>query len=131
MLLSCGTFGILFLCENNYIYRFLDLHWCTFNVFYAITWLYYKNVQYLEEIMKRWVSEVHICALRYTFVPWANCALKSLADSWNAHPLSSEKNRSSEQLWILWINIQKGELCTYKVSFILIPQVKCFHFLDF
>ena len=65
------------------------------------------------------------------FVPRANRALKFFADSWNAHPLSSEKNRSSEQLWILWMNIQKGELCTYEVSFILIPQVKCFHFLDF
>ena len=30
------------------------------NVFYAITGLYYKNVQYLEEIMKRCVNEVHI-----------------------------------------------------------------------
>ena len=36
------------------------------NVFYAITGLYYKNVQYLEEIMKRWVNEVHIWALQYT-----------------------------------------------------------------
>ena len=65
------------------------------------------------------------------FVPRANRALKFFADSWNAHPLSSEKNRSSEQLWILWMNSQKGELCTYEVSFILIPHMKCFHFLDF
>ena len=65
------------------------------------------------------------------FVLHANRALKFSADSWNAHPLSSEKNRSSGQLWILWMNNQKGELCTYEVSFILIPQVKCFHFLDF
>ena len=63
-----------------------------------------------------------------TFVPRANHALKFLKDSWNAHPLSIEKNRSSEQLWILWKNIQKGELCTYEVSFIVIPQVKRFHF---
>ena len=65
------------------------------------------------------------------FVPRANRALKFFADSWNAHPLSSEKNRSSEQLWILWMNNQKGELFAYEVSFILIPQVKCFHSLDF
>ena len=80
--------------------------------------------------MKRWVNEVHIWALQYTFVPRANLALKFFADSWNAHPISIEKIRSSEQLWILWMNIQKEELCTYKVSFILIPQVKSlFRFL--
>ena len=65
------------------------------------------------------------------FVQCANHALKFFADSWNAHPLSSEKNRSSEQLWIWWMNNQKGELFTYEVSFILIPQAKCFHSLDF
>ena len=97
------------------------------NTFYAITGLYYKNVQYLEEIMKWWVNEVHMGVLQHTFVPRANCALNFFADSWNAHPLSSEKNRSSEQLWILWMNIQKVELCTYTVNFILIPQVKGFH----
>ena len=77
--------------------------------------------------MKRWVNEVHIWALQYTFIPRGNRALKCFADSWNAHPLSSGKNRSSEQLWVLWMNIQKGELCAYEVNFILIPQVKCFH----
>ena len=81
--------------------------------------------------MKRRVNEVHIGALQYTFVSRANWALKFVADSWNSHPLSIQKNRSSEQLWILWMNSQKGELCTYGVIFILIPQVKCFHFLDF
>ena len=58
------------------------------------------------------------------FIPRENRALKFFADSWNGHPLSSEKNRSSEQLWVLWMNSQKGELCFYEVSFILIPQVK-------
>ena len=65
------------------------------------------------------------------FVQCANHALKFFADSWKAHPLSSEKNRSSEQLWILWMNSQKGELCTYEVSFILIPQVKMFSLFRF
>ena len=70
-------------------------------------------------------------ALQYTFVPHANRALNFFADSWNAHPLSSEKNRSSEQLWILWMNIQKVESCTYTVNFILIPQVKFFTLFRF
>ena len=65
--------------------------------------------------------------LQYSFVPLANLSLKFFADNRNAHPLFSEKNRSSEPLWILWMNIQKGELCTYEVRFILIPQVKCFY----
>ena len=40
-----------------------------YNVFYTITALYYKNVQYLEEIMKRWANEVHVWALQYTLPP--------------------------------------------------------------
>ena len=58
--------------------------------------------------MKQRVNEVHIWALQYTFVPRANLALNFFSDSWNAHPLSTEKNRSSEQLWMLWMNIQKA-----------------------
>ena len=54
------------------------VEWLKHNVVYAITALYYKNVQYLEEIMKRWVNEVHIGALQYTFVPRANRALDFL-----------------------------------------------------
>ena len=65
------------------------------------------------------------------FVPRTNRALKFFPDSWNGYPLSNEKNQSSKQLWILWMNSQKGELCIYEVSFILISQVKCFYFLDF
>ena len=69
------------------------------------------------------------------FVPRANRAFKFFADSWKkSHEvdlLSSEKIRSSEQFWILSMNNQKEELCTYEVSFILIPQVTCFRFLDF
>ena len=34
------------------------------------------------------------------FVPRANHALKFFADGWNANLLSSEKNQSSEQLWL-------------------------------
>ena len=67
------------------------------------------NIWRNYETMSQWV---HIWALQYTFIPRANLALKCFADSWNAHPLSSGKNKSSEQLWILWMNIQKGELGT-------------------
>ena len=58
--------------------------------------------------MKQRVNEVHIWALQYTFVPRANLALNFFSDSRNAHQLSIEKNRSSEQLWMLWMNIQKA-----------------------
>ena len=97
------------------------------NVFYAVNWLYYKNIQYLNEITKWSVTEVHIWALQYTFAPRVNHALTLFEDSWNAHPLSKEKNRSPEQFWILQMNIQKGDLYAYELSSILIPQVKCFH----
>ena len=51
--------------------------------------------------MKQESTRFHIWAWQYTFVLRADRALKFFADSWNAHPLSSAKNRSSEQLRIL------------------------------
>ena len=76
------------------------------------------------ETMRRRGSYLGIAV--YFCPPHKSCT-EIFADSWNVHPLSSEKNRSSEQLWILWRNIQKRELCTYEVIFILIPHVKRFH----
>ena len=46
-------------------------------------------------------SDVHMYALRYVFQPRINAHLKEFAEEWNNHPLSTEKNMSSAQLW-LW-----------------------------
>ena len=81
--------------------------------------------------MKPLVDEINVWTLQYTFVPLRKSCTEIFADSWNVHPLSSEKNRSSEHLWILWTNIQKRKLCIYEVIFILIPQVKRFQTFRF
>ena len=95
------------------------------DVFYGVTGLYYELFHYLEEIGELCVNnENHIWALQYTFVPRINHALKSFADGWNSRPLSSERNRSPEQLWILGINIQEEELNNDEVSVNLNPKQK-------
>ena len=95
------------------------------DVFYGVIGLYYELFYYLEEIGELCVNnENHIWALHYTFVPRINHALKSFADGWNSHPLSSEGNRSPEQLWILGINTQEEELNNDEVSVNLNPKQK-------
>ena len=97
------------------------------DVFYGVTGLYYELFHYLEEIGELCVNnENHIWALQYTFVPRINHALKSFADGWNSYPLSSERNRSPEQLWILGMNIQEEELNTDEVSSNLNSKLNCF-----
>ena len=97
------------------------------DVFYGVTRLYYEIFHYLEEIGELCVNnENHIWALQYTFVPLINHALKSFVDDWNSHPLSSERNRSPEQLWILGMNIQEEELNIDEVSSNLNSKLNCF-----
>ena len=95
-------------------------------MFYGVTGLYYELFHYLEDIDELCVTkENHIWALQYTFVSRINHALKSFADGWKSHPLSSERNRSPEQVWILGMNIQEEELNNDKISFNLNSKRKC------
>lgn len=45
-------------------------------------------------------NDVHLFCLHYVFMPRINKHLKTWADAWDLHPLSSEKNKSPTQLWI-------------------------------
>lgn len=45
-------------------------------------------------------SENDMYALHYVFLPRINTKLQEFIAGWNAHPLSTEKNKSPNQLWI-------------------------------
>ena len=45
-------------------------------------------------------SDIDLFSLHYVFLPRINRSLTFFIDGWNHHPLSTEKNRTPNQLWI-------------------------------
>ena len=65
--------------------------------------MYYDLFDYLEEKLLLDVNNhSHMWALQ--FLPRINKALQIFKDGCNVHPISTEHNRSPNQLWILGIN---------------------------
>ena len=46
-------------------------------------------------------NELHLFALHYVFLPRINMALSEFVDAWCSHGLSSAKNKTPTQLWIM------------------------------
>jgi len=44
----------------------------------------------------------HMYALLYTFLPRINQQLRKFIDAWNNHPLSTEENRTPNQLFAIY-----------------------------
>jgi hypothetical protein len=45
------------------------------------------------------LNDYHVCVLHYIFLPRINIALEEFVIDWNNHPISTEGNRSPNQLW--------------------------------
>lgn len=70
------------------------------------TYIFYNLFYYMEECgLLDASNELHLVALHYVFVPHINRHLSMFADGHNRSPISTEHNRSPEQLWI------RGMLC--------------------
>ena len=64
--------------------------------------MYYDLFGYLEKKLLLDVNNhSHMWALQFAYLPRINKALQIFMDGWNAHPISTEQNRSPNQLWIL------------------------------
>ena len=46
------------------------------------------------------LNEVELFFLHMVFLPWINSALDSFLESWNNHPVSTEHNRTLNQLFV-------------------------------
>ncbi len=64
---------------------------------------HYQNIFYFMENERLLdpLNEIHLYCLHYVFLPRINAALQELTSDWNFHPLSSERNRSPQQLFHL------------------------------
>ena len=80
-------------CHNQRIERlWRDVFSVVLSIFYRVFW-------YLEESGYLDISyEVHLYALHVIYVPLINNYLREFTRRWDNHPLSTERNRSPDQL---------------------------------
>lgn len=82
-------------CHNQRIERFWR------DLFHGCTYLYYYIFYYLEENSLLDISDNgHLFCLHYIFLPRINAHMQKFVKGFDDHPLSSEKNRTPNQLWI-------------------------------
>ena len=71
------------------------------DLFIACTSLFYNLFYFMEDHgLLDPTDEIHLFALHYVFLPRINQNLEIFRESHNKAPLSTEKNRSPEQLWL-------------------------------
>ncbi|KAL0973697.1 hypothetical protein UPYG_G00209760 [Umbra pygmaea] len=81
--------------HNQRIERLWRDLWC------SVVNNYYAAFRYLEEIgALDPLQEVHLICLHYVMLPRLNWHLELFQRTWDRHRLSSEGNRSPQQLWI-------------------------------
>ncbi|CAL8293502.1 unnamed protein product [Arctogadus glacialis] len=62
---------------------------------------YYHTFRYLEEVgLLNPDEDSHIICLHYIFLQRLNWHLREFIRMWDRHPLSTEGNRSPQQLWV-------------------------------
>jgi hypothetical protein len=66
----------------------------------CVTGTFYRHFYFLERHnMLDPINEAHLCALHYIFLPRINQALIHFQESWNHHPVSTERGMSPNQLF--------------------------------
>ena len=72
------------------------------DLFYQKTSTFYQLFHHLQDCgVLDITSELHLFALHYVFLPRINMALSEFVDAWCSHGLSSAKNKTPTQLWIM------------------------------
>ncbi|CAB4012840.1 hypothetical protein AC249_AIPGENE23002 [Paramuricea clavata] len=82
-------------CHNQRIERLWR------DVFSGCTHIFHSLFHHMEnEGILDIGNDLHLYALRYVFTKRINNSLKTFAEGWNHHPLSTEDNMSPAQLWV-------------------------------
>ena len=80
------------------------------DLFYGCTGFMYDLLIYMEEENYLNVENpIHMFALHYVYTPRINVLLEKFKAGWNCHPMSSNRNMSPEQLWV--IGLTSTEQC--------------------
>ena len=71
------------------------------DLFIACTSLFYNIFYFMEDNgLLDPTNEIHLFALHYVFLPRINKNMDIFRESYNKAPLSTERNKSPEQLWL-------------------------------
>ena len=71
------------------------------DLYVGLLYIYYEAFRYLEDQgLLQIDNEIHLYCLHYVFLPRINQHLVDFHSGWDCHPLSTERNRSPNQLWI-------------------------------
>ena len=71
------------------------------DVFRCVGVLFYNTFRQLEDDNEfSTLNEVDMFCLHFVFLKRINCALKSFAESWNNHPISTEHNLTPNELFV-------------------------------
>ena len=57
-------------------------------------------------------NSIYMFTFYYVYTPRINVLLKKLKAGWNCHPMSSNRNMSPEELWVIGLN--SSEQCIGK-----------------
>lgn len=71
-----------------------DMHRCVTQLFYKL--FYHMEYHNLLDPL----SEVHLAAIHYVFLPRINQALRHFKEGWNSHSIRTAHNRSPHQLFV-------------------------------
>ncbi|XP_022806612.1 uncharacterized protein LOC111343694 [Stylophora pistillata] len=71
------------------------------DLYVGVIYIYYEAFRYFEEQgLLQIDNEIHLYCLHYVFQPRINRHLEDFRSGRDCHPLSTERNRSPNQLWI-------------------------------
>ena len=81
------------------------------DLFQGCTSLFYDLFHHLEEVGLLDIdNEVHMFSLHYVYLPKLRHSIEAFRQSWNAHPMSSERGLSPTQQWMRGLAWFQGEV---------------------
>lgn len=89
--------------HNQRIERLWRDLWC------IVSSNYYAAFRHLEDIGELDPDlDIHLIYLHYVMIPRINMHLQLFRGTWDNHPMSSESNKSPQQLWISGLLLNQG-----------------------
>ena len=102
------------------------------DVFHGCLVIYYNLFYQMEEQrLLNIEDDIHMFSLHYVFLKRINHALSQFFEAWNNHPLSSCRNHSPIQLWIMGLCEQSSDEHEVRIHTFLFFSLVTFYIVIF